>query len=313
MKKLPYILLIISGIIILPDLGMYYETVKFNLTKEDLPQKYKNITTIDSLKDDVYDIIEFTHMDNPIELKDGTCVVSNSPENRKKIFYKIDLSNKMITFTVKNPYCRIIDDFILDIENETYCLWIRNGDTTFHKIIKEEYKLYSLEEMKQSFPKYITINIDTIQYPDINEENGLYKYRVCLYNGENFRMILVKSGKHLYQDSQVGNKYEITYEILPQKPIYTYKKEYLKETFWRLPSFNPTGPHPAICWLSDGYYTLKMPLKELYFKQFFYTYCDGRKQGEDNAVYRPKNKNILFFSNGWGKLGLWYLIIPKSE
>ena len=69
------IIVCIVAIIVLPDASMYYRRLKLKF--ETLPEVYKSYSTLDSIKDDYYEVIEFENDGREfiLQLNDSTIVI----------------------------------------------------------------------------------------------------------------------------------------------------------------------------------------------------------------------------------------------
>ena len=113
-KKIFLISSILILIVFLPDINLYYQ--RYKLRNEKLPDKYKNQTELENLKDDYYEIIDLEGISSEsiIQANDSTIVVlfNNSKDSEKggwdyeKIWYKINLQGQ-ITDSLKYSYSNI--------------------------------------------------------------------------------------------------------------------------------------------------------------------------------------------------------------
>lgn len=292
-KVLFIILGIIVGIIILPYLLNSCKRAQFELTKVDLPERYRNFTTLDSLKDDVYDIIPINDADI-MELEDGTVVLETSDDGDKTI-YKIGMDNQYHTLELKGGYFYIFNDYILNISDGTFSHWIRDNNPNFQKIKTDENRIYTRKEVQSSFPNYKEVYSDLVggDYSDMEEQ----LHKVFLYNGKEFRIIATRGDySHIdYSNKYIREKFHSEdYEGF--KHIYTYKKEYIEDVdFLGLSrAFSPTARDP-ICWLGDGFFSVEMPKKILLFKEETTIYCYG-STGIIFDFISFKNKNLLYIN-----------------
>ncbi|WP_327983987.1 hypothetical protein [Bergeyella porcorum] len=278
---------IIVGIVIFPYLLHSCKKAQFELTKVDLPERYRNFATLDSLKDDIYDIIPIEEA-LIMELEDGT-VILETYDDEHKTLYKIGMDNQYHTLKLKGDYFYIFDDYILNISDGTFSHWIRDNNPNFQKIKTDEKIIYTQKEIQANFSNYKGVYSDFIEGDYSGIEEGLHK--LFLYNGKEFRIITTR-GKYINVD--YSNKYNIEKVYLEDyedfKHIYTYKKEYIEDVFGL--SFNPAASKP-ICWLGDGFFSVKMPQKTLFFKEETTIYCDG----DTRTIFQLvsfKNKNLLY-------------------
>ena len=84
-KKIFLISSILILIVFLPDINLYYQ--RYKLRNEKLPDKYKNQTELENLKDDYYEIIDLEGISSEsiIQANDSTIVVlfNNSKDSEK--------------------------------------------------------------------------------------------------------------------------------------------------------------------------------------------------------------------------------------
>ncbi len=199
-KKIFLISSILILIVFLPDINLYYQ--RYKLRNEKLPDKYKNQTELENLKDDYYEIIDLEGISSEsiIQANDSTIVVlfNNSKDSEKggwdyeKIWYKINLQGQ-ITDSLKYSYSNIdehnyktFNSYIVDTKKNTFNHWIINNDTLSYKFKNiDENKIFSIEEAKEIIANRKFMYSERIQ-SDINEDEVKYKLIVYKDNVWNY-------------------------------------------------------------------------------------------------------------------------------
>lgn len=338
-KVLFIILGIIVGIFILPEIVYYYDKAKLYLTKEDLPEKYRNITTLDSLKDDVYEAIPFRSIRDVQQLENGNVIFENFTSST---IYKVDLKGKILdSLKFKADYFNR-NDTLINLEKGIYTLWSVSGKKEFNKIEGIIDKIYSEKEVGKLFSEYEIIDFTnafyirdgkkhletdrtdieklTIRYDilnldkPVNDNKEYYLYKLLLKKGNNLKYIYID---YFYEkDRKNISKYKLEeisdndIKIILHK-TYTYIDDYTAVPFLiRVKK----GGHMLYSYYYTGYnyYQLKMPRKFIEFKEKTYFDLNNENEAEKMksfSIYAPKNAEYILFADVRGD---GYLIRPKK-
>ncbi|MEO5911630.1 MAG: hypothetical protein ABIP95_12125 [Pelobium sp.] len=287
MKKGTKIILWIIGIIaviILPDANLYYQ--RYKLKGDKLPAIYKSYNTIDSVKDDIYEVllIDGGNHNPVIQLNDTTIMIIYSASQETKdgsreeenSWYKIDLKGQ-ITDSLHYAYndrkenhnYQTFKNHIIDLGDSTYNTWILNNDKTNRPLEK----LGSDKNSKEILP---------------------------------------------YQEEDRDLKYEDSTYDIDKNPTYIHRKyvkkdEWVGHTFWdsRTFSYGSGNGSGRIGWYGTSYFDVKMPKKTIHFKspvEIEYPE-EGVRDRFTYNIYKPKKGAYLMLSDRQNNRH--YIIRPK--
>ncbi|MDN3691788.1 hypothetical protein QWZ06_05740 [Chryseobacterium tructae] len=326
----------IVAIIILPDAEMYYQ--RYKLRSEKLPEQYQSYTTLDSLKDNDYEIIKLSRgIHEPvIQENDSTIVIITKRDHDSKkegadniyTWYKINLKGQ-ITDSLQYKYntekgihnYQTFNDYILDVDQNTYTNWIKNGDTTHYpyKNINDA-KIFSVAETKAITAEREYMYDDIIHSDTTGNE---YKYKLTVFKDNVWNYFYAEKDWHGYPQN-TPNKKAINYgnsgyEV--DKPSGIIKREHVQKekwsdrTFWSLKNLSwGTGNgsnHKG--WTGTSYFSIKMPKKIVHYKQDVFIDSSGNQVRDPFSyfVYQPKNGDYLLLIDEENQL--YYLIRPKTS
>jgi len=335
-KKIIIGVVILGCIVVLPDAGKYYRqlAVKF----QRVPEVYRTCRTLDSLKDDDYDVLEIQaqYFEPILQINDSTLLIAGrrDKENNGKItiedfWYKLDQNGYVVdslTYiypnTIPHNY-KTVDRYIIDTESDSYNTWIAKGDTTNYLINNlDQDRRFSKREIEKllSTKEYVAKEYVTeeIQVSPSDSEKGAYK--LFLYGQGQWNYLLTDS----YDDPQSrDSKLEITYagELTDEddgldfiRREYIHKDNWIQYSFWDFGRYLRwgTGNHSHIDhWEGTSYFKIVMPHKTLYFKQPNKIYEQLETRELNNyKVYRSNDKKYLLL-RGIDQ-GTCYVIRPKS-
>ena len=324
----------IIAVIILPDANLYYQRYKLKVDK--LPEVYKSYSTLDSLNDELYEVLKVDGGKyNPVsQLNDSTIMITNSTSEEtedgsreeRDSWYKINLKGQ-ITDSLKYAYndrkqnhnYQTFYNYVVDVYGNTFNTWILNNDSS-KKSIKNlnENKIFSVDEAKRI----------------ISAHEYLYHYRIQADSGENntkIKLLIYKNGvfnylytdKNFYPSTYYSQDFgEIKYEVnLPDNNSGIMTREYVKKdewvghTFWdsRTFSYGSGNGSGRIGWYGTSYYDVKMPKKIVHFKdRVEIEYPDeGVRNGFEYNIYKPKNGEYLMLSDIQNSRN--YIIRPKRK
>lgn len=329
---------IIIGVFILPEIVYYYEKAKLYLTKEDLPEKYRNIVTLDSLNDDIYEAIPFRAIRNVQQLENGNVIFENFASST---IYKVDLKGKILDSLKFKADNSNRNDTLINLEKGIYTLWSVNGKKEFNKIEGIIDKIYSEKEVGKLFSEYEIIDFTNAFYirngkrhlqtdrkdieklsirydilnldKPINDNKEYYLYKLLLKKGNNLKYIYID---YFYENYYKRiSKYKLK-EISDNdiktilNKTYTYIDDYTAAPFYiRIKK----GGHMLYSYYYTvyNYYQLKMHRKVIEFKEKD-TYFDLNNEYEvvkSFSIYAPKNAEYILFVDVRGD---GYLIRPKK-
>ncbi|MFD2287120.1 hypothetical protein GJU39_10755 [Pedobacter petrophilus] len=335
MKKSDKIILWIVGIlavIILPDANLYYQ--RYKLKGDKLPEMYKNYSTLDSISDDIYEVLEVNGANhNPvIQLNDSTIMVINKSSeetedgsrNEINSWCKINLKGQ-ITGSLNYAYndrkqnhnYQTFYNYVVDFYGNTYNTWIINSDST-RKPIKNlnENKIFSVDEAEQIISTHEYLYNENIPADTSGNDrkqkilifkNGVFNY---FYADKYFNKV------EPYQQDKRGLKYEVdridnNSGYLKRK--YVKKDEWVGHTFWdsRTFSYGSGNSSGRIGWYGTAFFDVKMPNKIIHFKtsvEIEYP-KEGIIERFTYSIYKPNNGDYLLLSDIQNNRH--YLIRPK--
>jgi hypothetical protein len=349
-KKAIFIVLMLIVIAILPNINMYYQ--KWKVKYEKLPNIYKNRTELDSLKDNYYEVIQIVNDSNPLQINDSTIVIfgknslelNNGNKSITNTWYKINLKGQVkdslkFTYTEYEHNYRTFNNYIVDVEKNTYNNWINNGDTVNHsfKCLNEK-KIFSIEETEKILKDmqyiYSEISEDKEKYKLIVFKNNIWNY---FYTEKEWEWSSYHSdytinefdADYYYPIEKPGDEYSIApgapmqknrieaFNINDSKSIihreYVHKDKWIGGNFWNISEFlragNNSGGNVSYDWYGTCFLAIKMPMKKLYYKQKDIKITKEKEYYDtyDFCVYKPKDgEYLLLFDNSKG-----YLIRPK--
>lgn len=334
MKKSTKIILWVVGIlaiIILPDANLYYQ--RYKLKGDKLPEVYKNYNTLDSISDNIYEVLEVDGGRNPvIQINDSTIMIINSRSEETKdgsweeanSWCKINLKGQ-ITDSLNYAYndrkgnhnYQTFNNYVVDIKSNTYNTWVINNDST-RKPIKNlnDNKVFSNDEAKHIISTHAYLYNENIPADTSGNErkqkilifkNGVFNY---FYADKYFN----ESEPHQENDNEL--KYEVDHidnnsGCLQRK--YVKKDEWVGHTFWdsRTLSYGSGNGSGRIGWYGTAFFDIKMPKGIVHIKtQVEIEYPDeGVRDRFTYSIYKPKNGEYLMLSDMQNSR--YYLIRPK--
>ncbi|MFD2287121.1 hypothetical protein GJU39_10760 [Pedobacter petrophilus] len=328
-KIILWIILGILAIILLPDFSMYYQRLKLNF--ETLPDVYKSCRTIDSVKDDAYEVKEFLSYKPVLQVNDSTIVIvvndSKETENRsrdeKHIWYKINKQGQ-ITDSLKyfykdrkqNHSYRTFNGYIVDTENNTYNTWLTNADTTTRafKNLNENNVFTAKEAVKITAEKEL-MNAERIS-SDGNQEQA--KFKLIVYKNKVWNYFYTDkdwNGSETYANNKLELKYQSSTAEIDKSPAiikraFVKKQEWISRSFWHL-EFGWGGGYRGDKWEGTSYFDIMMPKKNLHFQQPVEIYYPDENLIDriTYQIYKPENGAYLLLKNN--ENARCYLIRPK--
>lgn len=332
-KKIMIWTIAIASVIILPDLSMYYERYKLN--SEKLPDKYKMYTELDSLKDGYYEVLKIDggFIEPVLQASDSTIVIiwGHGNEGKKgdtveNNWSKINLEGQIVnvlSYRYSNPQnhdYQTFNDYIVDVEHNTYNTWIKNDDTFNHPIKNiAENKKFSKEEAKQIISGKVYMTQKYLNSPSVDQEATV---KLMVYKDNTWNYLLtdkswMESPAYITNDKEVkydGSTYNIDKNSSLIRREFVHKELLNEYSFWnigqnfRWGTGNGSGRSK---WAGTSYFKIKMPEKMLHFKQS----VDIGEQGDlrdrfSYFIYKPKNGTYLLLNDTQNRI--YYLIRPKS-
>jgi len=330
-KKIIIGAVVLGCIVVLPDAGKYYKqlAVKF----QRVPEVYRTCSTLDSFKDDDYDVLEIRaeYFEPILQINDSTLLIAgsryiNQVERTPKedFWYKLDHNGHVVdslTYIYPNTTAhnyKTMDQYIIDTENDTYSNWISNGDTT-------RYPINNLDGARMFSKKEIKKLLSTKEYMakeshELSSDPEKWVDKLFLYGHGQWNYLFTDS----YDDPQGrASKLEITYagqltyeddKLDFIRREYTHKDEWIQYSFWDLGRYLSwgTGNHTHTDhWEGTSYFKIVMPQKTLYFKQPNEIYEEFPiKELNDYKVYRSKDKKYLLLREI--NRDICYVIRPKK-
>ena len=339
MKKSTKIILWIIGIIaviILPDANLYYQ--RYKLKGDKLPEVYKSYTTLDSIKDDAYEVLTigggFHHP--VLKLNHNTIMIIYSASEQtedgsreeRNSWYKINL-NGQITDSLNYAYNDRKEDhnyqtfynYVVDVKGNTYNSWLLNNDST-NKPIKNlnENKIFSDAEAKQIISKYEYLYNQNIPADNTGNER---KQKILIFKDGIFNYFYAdKYFNELepYREDQRELKYEASAFEIDENPSYIHRKyvkkdEWVGHTFWDSRTFSLGSGNGSgrIGWYGTSYFDVKMPKKTVHFKSpVKIEYPDeGVRDNFTYSVYNPKLGEYLLLTDIQNNTH--FIIRPKAN
>ncbi|WP_026976793.1 hypothetical protein [Flavobacterium tegetincola] len=325
MKKSTKIILWIIGIlalIILPDANLYYQ--RYKVKGDKLPEIYKNYNTLDSLKDDTYEVlfIEGGLYDPAIQLNDSTILLiySSSQESEdgtreeENSWYKINLKGQ-ITDSLHYAYndrkadhnYQTFNNYVVDVRGNTYNNWIINKDSTSKPIRNlNEDKIFSDGEAKQILSKYEYLYNENIPADRSGNER---KQKILIFKNGIFNYFY--ADKYFielepYKEDESQLQYEPSTYDIDKNPTHIHRKyvkkdEWVGHTFWdsRTLSLGSGNGSGRIGWYGTSYFDVKMPKGIVHFKtpvEIEYPE-EGVRDRFNYHIYKPKNGDYLLLSD----------------
>jgi len=329
-KKIIIGAVVLGCIIVLPDAGKYYKqlAVKF----QRVPEVYRTCSTLDSFKDDDYDVLEIRAQYEPIlQINDSTLLIAGSRfmdqverTPTEDFWYKLDQNGHVVdslTYiypnTIPHNY-KTVDRYIIDTESDTYNNWISNGDTT-------RYPINNLDGTRMFSTKVIKKLLSTKEYMakqshKLSSDPEKWVDKLFLYGHGQWNYLLTDS----YDDPEArDSKLEITYvgqlayeddELDFIQREYIHKDEWIQYSFWDFGRYLRwgTGNNSHIDhWEGTSYFKIVMPQKTLYFKQPNKIYEELKTRELNHyKVYRSKDKKYLLLREI--NRNICYVIRPKK-
>lgn len=328
--------IVIIAIIILPDAGMYYQQFKLSRS-EKLPEKYQSYTTLDSLKDNEYEVLKIKGSGQPvIQMNDSTIVICITRYNESKdesydvenTWYKINLKGQIIDslqykFNDGKQFhnYQTFNDYIVDVDQNTYCNWLKDGNPTHYpyKNISEG-KIFSMAEADEILKdkEYMYDEIIHSKTVENDYKNKLTVYKDGTWNyfdveeqWYGIRTYIINKKKISYENST----YDIDTKSGPIKREHFQKERWNGRTFWSIKTFswgtgNGSGSEG---WSGTSYFSIKMPKKLLHYKDNVFIEYPNQHMRDPNAyfTYQPKNGEYLLLINEESQM--YYLIRPKNR
>ena len=337
MRKSTKIILWVSigifAIIFLPDVSIYYQRIKLSFDK--LPDSYRSYTTIDSIKDNQYEVVEFlSDYNEPVlQMNDTTIVVicSYSKETKdgsraeKNVWYKINLKgqitdslNYQYNDRKENHFYRTYHGYIVDIKNDTYNTWLTNSDTTNRRFKNlNEDKIFTVKDATQITEEREFMHAERIS-SDGDGSQAKYKLTVYKNNVWNYLNTDVDWYRsESYSTNNLAVKFQPSTAGISKdqgliRRVFVKKEEWISRSFWHL-DFGWGGGYRGDRWEGTSYFDIIMPKKKLHYKQpVVITPPD-----EDFVdrftynVYEPKNSTYLVLNDF--ENSRCYLIRPKRK
>lgn len=328
--------LAILALIILPDSQIYYQ--RYKLRSEKLPDKYKSYSTLENLKDHDYEVIQLSRgIHEPvIQENDSTIIIITKRDQHSQqegadntyTWYKINLKGR-ITDSLQYHYntekgihnYQTFNDYILDVDQNTYSNWIKDGDTTHYPYKNlDDAKIFSAAETED-----IIANRDYMYDDIIHSESpgNEYRYKLTVFKDNVWNYFYAEKDWHGYPKNTPNKKavdygnagYEVDKSSGLIKRDHVQKEEWSARTFWSLKNLSwgtgNTSAHEG--WKGTSYFSIRMPKKELHYKQDAFIDYPGNSVRDTLSyfVYQPKNGDYILLIDEEHQR--YYLIRPKKS
>jgi hypothetical protein len=331
-KKITLWICLIVVVIILPDASMYYQ--RYKLSQVKLPDQYKNYTTLDSLKDAAYEVIEINggFTEPPLQVNDSTIALilghpnlGKDRDGLKNTWYKINLRGKITDSlsyqykTSENHSYQVFNGDIVDVDRNTYNTWIKNNDTTNHPIKNlAENKVFSKEEASKMITGKTYMYSNHINVGQGDAETAV---KLLIYQDGTWSYLLTDkswSESPGYHKNPLEVKYEESTFDIDKKPgllrrEFVHKTHWAERSFWNIRknlSWGTGNGSGGNGWTGNSYFQIQMPDKKLHFKQFVAIDESGFLRDRFNYfVYKPKSGSYLLLDDNQNSR--YYLIRPK--
>ncbi len=321
----------ILAIILLPDVSMYYQQLKLSFDR--LPKVYENYHTIDSIKDDYYEVLEIEsdYSEPVLQINDSTIVIignySKETEDRsrveKNVWYKVNLQGQ-ITDSLEYQYSdrkekhsyKTYHGYIVDTEQNTYNTWLINSDNTikYFKNLKEN-KVFTAKEAGKITTESEFMNAERISSDSDKEEA---KYKLIIYKNKVWNYFYTDkdwNGSATYSANNLPVKYEPSTDEIDKKTglikrVFIKKEEWIGSSFWHIDYGWGGGPR-GDRWDGTSYFEITMPNKKLHFQQpvEIASSDESLRDRFTYQVYKPKNGEYLLLNDI--ENSRYYLIRPK--
>lgn len=332
-KIILWIIIVVLAIIFLPDAPMYYQCLKLKF--DALPKVYKSYQTIDSIKDDYYEVLEIVSDYNEpvLQINDTTIVIiggySKETEDgsraEKNVWYKVNL-NGQITDSLKYEYNERKEShfygtyhgYIVDTKNNTFNNWLTNSDTTtrYFKNLKEN-KVFTAKEAGVITKEKEFMNAERIS-SDADKQEA--KYKLIVYKDKVWNYFYTDKDWYesaTYSANKLVVKYRSSTAEIDKSPdlikrVFVKKEEWISRSFWHL-DFGWGGGYRGDRWEGSAYYAVKLPKKTVHFKspvEIEYPE-EGVKNLFEYRVYQPKNGHYLLLNDVQNSR--YYILRPKLK
>ncbi|MEO5911629.1 MAG: hypothetical protein ABIP95_12120 [Pelobium sp.] len=330
-KIILWIISIIAIIILLPDANLYYQRLKLNF--ETLPNVYKNYRTIDSIKDDEYEVKEFlsTYNESVFQINDSTIVImvndsketENKSRDEKHIWYTVN-SRGQITDSLKYVYndrkenhnYKTFDRYIVDTEKNTYNTWLTNGDAknrTFDNL--KQNQIFTAKEALKITAEKELMNAERISS---DGDKDLAKFKLIVYKNKIWNYFYTDKdwgGSETYANNKLALKYQSSTAEVDKnsgiiKRAFVKKEEWISRSFSHL-DFGWGGGYRGDRWEGTSYFDIMMPKKNLHFQQPVEIYYPDENIIDriTYQIYKPENGAYLLLKDN--ENARCYLIRPK--
>ncbi len=334
MKKRTKVLLSvigIFGIIILPDFNMHYQNITLKL--DQLPNAYKSYSALANLKDDTYEVLDFLSREPVLQLNDSTIAIvadleneNNNGDSVRRTWYKVNLKGVIRDSLVlgytqgeSKHFYKTFNNYIVDIEANTYNTWLIDSDATSKPIENlHPTKIYSSAEVEKvmlvgNYVFSTTIQSEKSEGDDIN--------KLIFYRNKSFHIIHMENSWTTVNDP--GSKLQVKYEASDEgedkrsaiiKRVYLHKEKWIDTSFWnlseRLTKWTGGGAGRKR-WEGTAYFDLQLPKKTLHYTQpVTIDYPDQYVRADhDYSVYSPADGDYALLNEG--QYFAIYLIRPK--
>ncbi|WP_347219209.1 hypothetical protein [Chryseobacterium sp.] len=324
----------IIAVIILPDAQMYYQ--RYKLRSERLPEQYKSYSTLDSLKDKDYEIIELSSgIHEPVIKENDSTIVIITKRDRDAeregvgniyTWYKINMKGQ-ITDSLQYQYntengvhnYQTFNDYIVDVDQNTYSNWMKDGDTTHYPYKNlDDAKIFSVAETEDIIAERDYMYDDIIHSESSGNE---YKYKLTVFKDNVWNYFYAEKNWHGYPNTPnkkaidfSNSGYEVNKSSGLIKRDHVQKEEWNARTFWSLKNFSWGSGNGSSNrgWSGTSYFSINMPKKTLHYKQnVFIEYPDNYLRDPFSYfVYHPKNGDYMLLIDEEHQL--YYLIRPKK-
>ena len=323
---------VIIAVIILPDLNMHYQNVMLKLDR--LPKAYRSYSSLAEIKDDTYDVVDFFSAQSVLQLNDSTIAIVTNAINQNtndslviKTWYKINLKG-VITDSLalnyqlenSNHLYKTFNNYIVDVEANTYSSWLTDSDTTRNPIENTQpNKIYSSAEVGKIISAENYVHSAIIPLKNSDED---YMHKLIFYRNGNFHTIYVEKNWSKFNDAT--NNSQVKYESSSKnndkesanlKRVYVHKEQWIDASFWNLSEYLTMWTGGGLGrkrWEGTAYYDLQLPKKKLHFKEaVIIEYPDQYVREPFNyKIYKPKNGEYELLSEG--EYFKTYLIRPRK-
>lgn len=312
-NKILIVLGIIAGVIILPELLISLKEFSFKMIREDLPEKYRNVTTLDNLKDNTYEVEVFSEDFNGgiFPVVNGDVILETETKNATK-FYRINPDGCITDSLIcdRSNYMIENNDVIVDLIDNKYSFWIRNGKKEFSNIEHIDHKIFTEKEVLDLYK-------NNLIYSTGVDYKGKYIDKVFIYKDNKVITLYADISSDLWEYietdentlSPINNDEKLYDSIFGV--AYAHKDTMEVRRFWDSRNFAYGGTGGGVGrgrqpYIGAVYFRLKLPKKTIYYTDNGYSWVqdydkkDSVDYGKEYEIYKPNNTQYMIIDGGYG-------------